>query len=62
MTDNLELVIAKPVPARLIANANEKNVMTNKNPSPEPYKSVGYENDFDSFNIRRMKATAAATR
>lgn len=40
ITDNLELVIANPVPARLIANANKKNVMTNKNPSPAPYKSV----------------------
>jgi hypothetical protein len=62
ITDSLEDVVAKPVPAKLIALANAKKERTNNNPSPAPNINVCKENNFDSLNIKNVKAIKEAIR
>ena len=62
ITDNLELVIANPVPACLIAKARAKKVMTNRNPSAAPNNSVWNENFAEGLISSNINAIKDATR
>ena len=62
ITDNRELVVANPVPAKFIALANAMKESTNINPSPTPKIIVWKENSFAPSDKSSIKLIDDAVR